>query len=792
MPVPLRMRLRLPATAFSLHLCRLLLLTLSGLIASAWAQDPGNPPPASASWGQRYSQQIAPLLESRCVVCHGCYDAPCQLKLSSPDGIARGASNTEVYDGKRLREVPPTRLNMDASTTAQWRDMGFYPVLNEERPGLNAAHNPQASLLYQMLDLKRRHPLQPGQTLLPASISTGIGRAQSCPKPGEFRQFAERNPLWGMPYGLPGLSHQEFDLLRDWLSAGAPMALAEPPAPAIAAEVAHWEAFFNQPSNKARLINRYIYEHLFLAHLYFSDAADSPFFELVRSRTPPGQPLDLIASRRPYDDPGAAAVYYRLRPVTETLLAKTHMPYALSAARQRHWEQWFYAPDYRVDTLPGYGVKTASNPFITFRDLPVEARYRFMLDEAEFTIMGFIKGPVCRGQVALNVIRDRFWVFFKAPDVHAPGESAEFLAAQSQHLHLPAEADNTLLPLGYWLDYSAQQRRYLQAKYQTAEQMLASERIRLDLAMIWDGDGTNPNAALTIFRHFDSATVVKGLVGEPTDTVWVVDYPVLERIHYLLVAGFDVFGNVGHQLLTRLYMDFLRMESEFNFLMLLPRATQTRLWEQWYEDARTDVTRYVQDNSRLFSHGTSMVYTSANPEQELLAQLREHVRPVLQHGWDISAGAVPLQHQRWLTQISYLHGHNVALLPQTVVLLVETAGQPLQIYTLLHNNAHSNISSLLDEASYRRPERDDLTLVKGVLGAYPAAFWRVSETDLPALAQGLADLQTEEDYRAFMDKFGVRRTDPDFWYYSDRVHQFYRQQRGRAYGLLDYNRLENR
>ncbi len=55
----------------------------------------------------------------------------------------------------------------------------------------------------------------------------------------------------------------------------------------------------------------------------------------------------------------------------------------------------------------------------------------------------------------------------------------------------------------------------------------------------------NQNAALTVFRHFDSATVVKGLVGDEPKTAWVIDYPLLERIHYLLVAGYDVYGNVG-------------------------------------------------------------------------------------------------------------------------------------------------------------------------------------------------------------------------------------------------------
>jgi len=37
--------------------------------------------------------------------------------------------------------------------------------------------------------------------------------------------------------------------------------------------------------------------------------------------------------------------------------------------------------------------------------------------------------------------------------------------------------------------------------------------------------------------------------------MWVVDYPLLERIYYALVAGFDVYGTAGHQLALRLYMD---------------------------------------------------------------------------------------------------------------------------------------------------------------------------------------------------------------------------------------------
>ena len=58
---------------------------------------------------------------------------------------------------------------------------------------------------------------------------------------------------------------------------------------------------------------------------------------------------------------------------------------------------------------------------------------------------------------------------------------------------------------------------YLQAK----GDFIRSNAAALDQAGLntsWDGYGTNANAALTVFRHNDSATVVQGLVGTPPQT----------------------------------------------------------------------------------------------------------------------------------------------------------------------------------------------------------------------------------------------------------------------------------
>ena len=68
-----------------------------------------------------FRHDVQPILERRCVLCHGCYDAPCQLKLTAWEGVARGATSNLVYDGARLLAASPTRLFEDADRASAWR-----------------------------------------------------------------------------------------------------------------------------------------------------------------------------------------------------------------------------------------------------------------------------------------------------------------------------------------------------------------------------------------------------------------------------------------------------------------------------------------------------------------------------------------------------------------------------------------------------------------------------------------------------------------------------------------------
>lgn len=212
-----------------------------------------------------YVDEVQPILTQKCVACHTCYDAPCQLNLGSAEGAQRGASKALVYDGTRTEAQPTTRLFYDAQGEAAWRRRDFHSVLD--------AQGGQAALLARMLELGRSQPL-PTNAKLPADLDIAITRSNTCPLPGEFDDYARKNPHGGMPFAVTGLSDAEYATLARWLEQGAPVQ-SQPIKPTAAEQrqVDDWERFLNAPGAREALVSRWIYEHLFLAHLYVEGAS---------------------------------------------------------------------------------------------------------------------------------------------------------------------------------------------------------------------------------------------------------------------------------------------------------------------------------------------------------------------------------------------------------------------------------------------------------------------------------------------------------------------------------------
>ena len=128
----------------------------------------------------------------------------------------------------------------------------------------------------------------------------------------------------------------------------------------------------------------------------------------------------------------------------------------------------------------------------------------------------------------------------------------------------------------------------------------------------------------------------------------VIGYTLFERIYYLLVAGYDVFGNVGHQLNSRLYMDFMRMEGEFNFLVLLPQGIRQTTAESWYQGAPddflgpNDAVPLPSEADQIDFEGEFGVITDAVPMGTSPAEAMKHIKLIVQiNDWSLRTLAGP-------------------------------------------------------------------------------------------------------------------------------------------------------
>ncbi len=734
-----------------------------------------------------YSRDVQPILTNKCVACHACYDSPCQLNLGSGEGVLRGASKAPVYDGTRTKAQPTTQLFMDAHGEAAWRNKGFFSVLDPQAG--------QAALVARMLELGRSNP-PAANAKLPDDLNIDIARENQCPLPGEFDAYAKKFAHAGMPFAVAGLSDAEYATLQNWLQQGAPIdEQALQPSAAEQKQVAEWEAFLNASGARESLVNRWLYEHLFLAHLYFEGGEAGHFFQLVRSRTPSGQPVDPIATRRPNDDPGSD-FYYRLWPIQGVIVHKTHITYPLSAQKLKRTRELFYAGDWTVDAVPGYGAQRRANPFETFQAIPAQARYQFMLDNAEYFVRTFIRGPVCRGQIATDVIRDNFWALFQDPQHDLYITDAEYRAQATPLLAMPGQFDEIGDLLGLWTSYRDKRNDYEDLRRETyADAPLPG------WSTLWQG---NDNALLSIYRHHDSAMVRKGLIGEVPQTLWLMDYPLLERTYYQLVVNFDVYGNVSHQAQTRLYFDLIRNGAELNFLRLLPADSRQAYLDDWYQNSGklkmwldyTEADFDTPSGIDLPEQGAKGAFAQALLAR--YAELNARPDPINRcKGAECHRANLPddlADAEQALSRLTSRPASGLRVieqLPEATLLRIERADGKREVYSLLRNRAHSNVAFMTGESLRYQPGLDTVTVYPGVLTSYPNFMFNLKASEVPAFVTAMERVRDQAAFDKVVERWGIRRSHPEFWRYFHDLSAYIRETEPVEAGVLDMNRYRN-
>ncbi len=770
-----------------------LFLLLAGCATSPRPQIPAyqfEPPTRQLN----YLTDVEPILVKRCVVCHSCYNSPCQLKLSSWDGLDRGASKEKIYNAGRLKTMDPSRLLIDAHSAAEWREKGFFSVKQE------GSQEYTDSLLFRLLDHKRLSPDVYGDYYPEADDLTC---AQST---SELQKYLKKHPNRGMPFGFPPLKQEEFNTVAGWLSQGAhgPTPQQQEALEAVPdidqMMVKKWETLLNESDPKYQMTARYLYEHLFLAHITF-ETGTNEFYEIVRSRTRPGKDIDIIATVRPYDDPETEQFYYRFRKIYSTIVYKTHMVFPMGEYQYKRTHELFLKPVWmKSPHLVGYDSKMSANPFETFEQIPARSRYQWLLDNARYIIMTFIRGPVCKGQVALNVIDDHFWLMFMDPDHDLAVKFPGFLKLHYQNLRLPGENGSDIR----LYDTLIENKHYSWAIafYKARQEFYgAIYPDGLDTSAIWKGNRPNDDPVLTVFRHFDSASVHRGVLGGLPKTMWVADFPLLERIYYSLVAGFDIYGTAGHQLATRLYMDALRVEGESYFLDFMPEEKRKEMMLSWYLDIDPSKLDYAPAEIPA-----GKVFTTAEPKRELIEDVvKNHI---VADGIDfdqnyLPAGlSYPKVPQNYATVDDIIEGFVAVSAPGVSffrhvsshnanvawVRITNIPEQEDKVISVVVDRWHNNVRVLFTEGVNLDPSKDRADFLEGLISSYPNYFFIVEAADLPDFFDILDNYTDSEEDLLRLDKYGVNRSEDDFWDVYDWFQEAFNKHQGKEQGIVDLNR----
>ena len=794
-----------------------------------------------------YLGKVQPLLAKRCVNCHGCTDSPCRLKLTSYKGIKKGASGVNYY-ALHLGEANDPKSARGAKD--------FHPVVD-----VNGRDPLQGSLLYHLVRQGMRNTV--GSDPQGAFDLEAIRKLQwrydkkakyQCPASGYvLEEFLKKHPLGGMPFGLPRLRQQELTVFRDWILGGAkgpdPANHPELYLPSKPAVIHAWERWLNRDGNKARLLGRYLYEHLFLAHIHF-DEMPGEFYQLVRAGTPPGQTstvdtaaIDEIITPLPTDDPGMERVYYRLRKITETIVRKNHVVWRVNAntlaALDAHFIQNLWeVPDHQI-VLPGYDT---TNPFRVFAQIPAILRHRFMLENSKLIIESMIRSPVCVGRSATYAIADHFWVFFLKPESDvssgAPfyrlgSETMQALDLDTRRITLKTKTrrrfDNNRLFIN---GYERALRKDLEAQVQHGLRPAAG----LGLGDIWDGGGGNPNAWLTVLRHDASTTVHHGQEGGLPQSIWVFSFANFERLYYNLVVNFKYWGNLRHKLGTWQSMSHERLDGEDLFVSFLPEASREAIREKYSGGMKLPaqiITGFVGtltvgkrieriiDLYPLQSRGRPTLTSlpgKGRADHEFARLIQQHMNPRVKVTSDLLNCRVADDQNIYISSVigkiripvisdfdqweSILRkitedrgkGRYAPYLPSITYLRVGSKGK-YRLYTAISNRGYLSHNNVFFEDQERDPKRDTISIFHGAIGDYPELFLDIplhKAADFLNRVQNLNAENYRAELRSLKQDYAIRRNSEKFWPFVDWLHKtMVEREDGYIYaGILDLSKYD--
>jgi hypothetical protein len=424
---------------------------------------------------------------------------------------------------------------------------------------------------------------------------------------------------------------------------------------------------------------------------------------------------------------------------------------------------------------PPWGV---GNPFLVFRAIPAEARSLFLLENAELIVGGITYGPVCLGQVATYAVKDQFWVYFLDPrydpSVQNPKLGLETWSAMMDRL-----------PIG--------NAEYADA-YAKAQKKLTPEGLTVDA--IWNGDGKNPNAWLTVLRHETNVSVMKGRQGGIPRSQWLVSYSGFERLYYDTVASYKYWeGDLG-KLETLVFFNFLRQEMEDNFLLLLPQNERDPIRQRWSQGGFGAIGRFLVPFTD-FNLAGGVEGDAPHPLLEVIDRLQAHMGPAVSGPVDalnprikpkISLDDPIGSYGRWGKAASLLTETTAYKFPRflpSVVLLRLNQGHESRVYSLIANRVYKTQFDLVFQNGEALPDEYTMSVYPTIVGGFPNLFLELDLAQAPAFLKELRSVRTLDGWNALRNRYGILRNSERFWPALDWFNDWNFKHRSEEAGYLD-------
>ncbi|MCY1441085.1 Fatty acid cis/trans isomerase (CTI) [compost metagenome] len=90
-----------------------------------------------------------------------------------------------------------------------------------------------------------------------------------------------------------------------------------------------------------------------------------------------------------------------------------------------------------------------------------------------------------------------------------------------------------------------------------------------------------------------------------------------------------------------------------------------------------------------------------------------------------------------------------------------------------------------------QPGLDSLTIYPGVLSSYPNFMFDLKADEAEEFVSALEQVKSQADFDSVVERWGIRRSNPQFWSYFHDLDAYLRETEPVEAGVLDMNRYEN-